>query len=160
MQDPMAMARAMMAMQQQAAQLVAEARADLAARGLGFGPELQQEVAAQAAAHPTPVYDPNDAANAAAAAHVAQQAMSAEYPEHGFDPADPRLEPIEGMSMPVAAIAARAVGWSTEPEFIARVAGALGFDAETYQRAGAAWRERVAADVVLAAFYGQLFSQA
>ncbi|MFN8017946.1 MAG: hypothetical protein U0P45_07460 [Acidimicrobiales bacterium] len=158
MQDPMAMANAMMAMQRVAAEQVAAAHADLAARGLGFGPELQREIAAQAAAHPTPTYD--EASMQVGAAQVAQQAMSAVYPEDGFAGGDPRLEPIEGLSLPVAAIAARAVGWSTDEAFIARVATALGFEPATYERASAEWRARMVADVVLGAFYGQLFSQA
>ena len=158
MQDPMKVAGAMMAMQRVAADALATTRSELAARGLGFDADLQQEIAAQAAAHPTPTYD--EAAVRVDAAQVAQQAMSAEYPEDGFAGGDPRLDPIEGLSLPLAAIAAKAVGWSTEPDFIARVAVALGFEPATYERAAAAWRERMVADVVLGAYYGQLFSQA
>jgi len=57
-------------------------------------------------------------------------------------------------------IAAKLIGWSNDPADRARAARGLGVEPDVYERAAASWRERVQADVVLAAFYGQLFSQA
>ena len=162
--DPMEMGRAMMALRQLAADELVRCRQDLAARGLGFDADDQQAIADAAAAHPTPAgYDANAPASAedvAKAQAVAAQAMSAEYPVDGFPPDDPRIAPIDGVSLPLFAIAARAIGWSTEPAFIERVVTRLGVDPATWQRASTAWGERMAADVVVATYYGQLFSQA
>ncbi len=158
----MRMAGSIMAMQGQAAQWLASTRAALAASGHGFTPEDQAAFAASAAAHPQP--EPADVGDPAAleaeAREVARQAMEAEYPEGGFAPDDPRLAPIEGVTMAMAALAAKAVGWSKDPADTARAARCLGLDADVYERAAAAWSERVRRDVVLAAFYGQLYAQA
>lgn len=158
----MRMASSIMAMQGQAAQWLASTRAALAAAGHGFTEADQAAFAASAAAHPKPDLDDvgDPATLEAQAREVARQAMDADYPEGGFAPDDPRLAPIEGVTMAMAAIAAKAVGWSTDPADTARAARCLGVDPEVYERAGAAWSERVRHDVVLAAFYGQLFSQA
>lgn len=159
--DPMKVAAAMMAFQRQAAEAVAATRAELVARGLGFDPDLVAAIAAEAAANPEPpAYDPSDPAVVAQAQEVARQAMEADYPEDGFAPDDPRLAPVDGMTIVVAAMAAKAIGWSTDVGHRDRVAAALGFDGDTYQRAAAGWQARVAADVVLAAYYGQLFAAA
>lgn len=157
----MQMATAMMAFQRQAAAWVASTRAALGERGLGVGAELAAEAAAQAASHPTPTgYDPQDPEVARQARELAQQALTADYPAEGIPPDDPRLEPIEAMTLAIAAMAAKVVGFSDDEAFRGRVAGAFGFDLATYDRAAAAWRERVAADVVLSAFYGQLYAAA
>ena len=156
------MASSIMAMQAQAAQWLASTRAALAASGHGFTPDDDAAFAASALAHPEPapeqVGDP--AALEAEAREVARQAMEATYPEGGFAPDDPRLAPIEGVTLAMAALGAKAVGWSTDPADLARAARCLGVEPAAYERAASAWRERVRADVVLAAFYGQLFSQA
>ncbi|WP_421121506.1 hypothetical protein ACE2AJ_09200 [Aquihabitans daechungensis] len=91
---------------------------------------------------------------------MARRAMEAEYPEGGFQPDDPRLAPIEGVTLAMAALAAKLIGWSTDPADTERAARGLGIPTDVYERAAAAWSERVREDVVLAAFYGQLFSQA
>ena len=154
----MQMASAMMALQRQAAAWIDQTRASLAAQGLGITPELTAAIAAQAAAHPEPTgYDPADPEVQRQERELAQQALTAEYPPDGFAPDDPRLEPIEGVTLALAAMAAKAVGWSEDAAFRAQVASALGIDPAAYERAGAAWRERVAGDVVLSAFYGQLY---
>lgn len=158
--NPMKVAAAMQAFARQAAEAMAATEADLAARGLGFGPDLQAAIAAEAAAHPEPATDPSDPAVVAQAQEVARQAMSADYPEHGFALDDPRLAPIDGLTLPLAAIAAKAIGWSEDPAHRDRIAAAIGFDGASYQRAAEAWRARLAADVVLSAYYGQLVAAA
>ena len=60
----------------------------------------------------------------------------------------------------MAALAAKSVGWSKDPADTERAARCLGVDTAVYERAAAAWSDRVRGDVVLAAFYGQLFAQA
>jgi hypothetical protein len=158
----MRMANSIMAMQRQAATWLASTKAALEAAGHGFTAEDLAAFAASAAAHPVP--DPealgDQQALEADARDLARQAMEADYPEGGFQPDDPRLEPIEGMTLAMAALAAKRVGWSDDPADLDRAARCLGLDRETYDRAARAWRDRVAGDVVLAAFYGQLFAQA
>jgi hypothetical protein len=86
--------------------------------------------------------------------------MEAVYPPEGLAPDDPRLAPVEGVTLALLAIGAKAIGWSTDEAHIDRVAAALGVERAAWDRAAAELRARVAGDVVLGAFYGQLFSQA
>ena len=156
--------QAMQAFQRQAAALLAQRKEELGASGLGFSPELQQEIAEQAAANPHPPgMDPTAPASAddvAAAQEVAAKALRAQYPPDGFAAGDPRIAPACGVSFPTFAIAARAIGWSTDRDFIGRVVAALGLDLATWDAASEEWGRRMQDDVVVAAFYGQLFSQA
>ena len=158
----MQMASSIMAMQGQAAQWLASTRAALAAAGHGVTPADEAAFAASAAAQPTPeladVGDP--AALETDAKEVARQAMEADYPEGGFAPDDPRLAPVEGVTLAMAAIGAKLVGWSKDPADTARAARCLGVETEVYERATAEISKRVRDDVVLAVLYGQLFSQA
>ena len=163
--DHMAIGQAMMAFQRQAAEQLAATKAQLQAAGLGFSADDQAAIAAAAAANPFPPgYDPNAPASPEAVAQaqeMAQKAMEAEYPPDGFPEGDPRLAPVEGMTLPMFAIAARAIGWAGEDAALTeRVARAIGFEPDVYQRASEEWARRLADDIVLAAFYGQLFSQA
>lgn len=156
------MANSIMAMQDQASQWLASTNAALAAAGHGFTAEDRAAIEASHAAHPVPEVEPEGGPVGleADARDLARRAVEADYPEGGFAPDDPRLAPVEGVTLAMAAIAAKAVGWSTDPADTARAARALGVAGEVYERAAAEWRRRVADDVVLAAFYGQLFSQA
>ena len=162
--DPMDMAKAIMALQQQAAQELAACKQDLAARELGFDADDQRAIAESAAAHPFPAGyvegAPPSEEDIARSQAVAAQAASAEYPMDGFPPGDPRLAPIDGVTLPLYAIANHAIGWSTEQAYIDRIVTKLGIDPATWATAGPAWNERIAADIVLATYYGQLFSQA
>lgn len=157
----MAIGRAMMAFQQQAAVEITACKDALAAAGKGFSAEDEAEIAAQAAAHPFPPgYDPDAAPDPQLVAEseaVAKRAMEADYPENGFPPDDPRLAAIEGVSIQQYAIAAKAIGWSTDEQFIARVVTALGIDAAEWTGIAQQWRDRIVPDIVLSAFYGQLF---
>lgn len=156
------MANSFMAMQGQAAQWLTSTKAALEAAGHGFTPEDLEAIAAAAAAHPVPEVDAigGQAGLEASGRDLARRAMEADYPEGGLRPDDPRLEPIEGVTLAMVAIAAKVIGWSTDPVDTDRAVRGLGLDHDVYQRAAAAWQARVADDVVLAAFYGQLFSQA
>ena len=163
--DHMAIGRAMMAFQRQAAEQLATTHAALQANGLGFSADDQAAIAASAAANPFPAgYDPDAAASPEAVAQaqeMAQRALQAEYPPDGFPDGDARLAPIDGVTLPLFAIAAKAVGWAADDTALQeRVARALGLDPAVYRRASEEWTRRIADDVVLAAFYGQLFAQA
>jgi hypothetical protein len=163
--DHMAMAQAMMAFQRQAAEQLAATKAALQAAGLGFSDDDRAAIAAAAAANPFPPgYDPNAAAAPEAVAQaqeMAQRAMEAAYPPDGFPEDDPRLAPVEGLTLPMLAIAAKAIGWAADDAALQdRVARALGLEPDVYRRASEEWGRRLADDIVLAAFYGQLFSQA
>ena len=159
------MAQAMMAFQRQAAEQLAATKAQLQAAGLGFSPDDEAAIAAAAAANPFPAgYDANTVSSpemVAKAQEVAQRAMNAEYPPNGMPDDDPRVAPIEGVTLPMFAIGAKAIGWAAEDTALQeRVARALGVEPDVYRRASEAWAARMAEDVVLAAFYGQLFAQA
>jgi len=160
-QDPMAMAQAVMAIQRQAGEEMQACKNAVAAAGRGFSSEDQAEISAQASAHPFPEgYDPNAPPSAELTAEseaVAKRAMEAEYPENGIPPDDPRLAPIDGVSMPLYAMAAKAIGWSTEEQFIGRVVSALGIDPAAWTGIAQQWRDRITPDIVLSMYYGQLF---
>jgi hypothetical protein len=156
----MAMVEAMMAFQRQAGDQLRACAADLSAAGLGFSADDRAAIAAAARAH-------QGAAEAAssddveAAQDVASRALAAVYPPDGFPANDPRLKAVDGVSLPLYTLATRAIGWAgSDVLLVARVIGALGIDADRWTRASAAWTERIRTDVVLAAFYGQLFAQA
>ncbi|MCU1371586.1 MAG: hypothetical protein JWO77_2780 [Ilumatobacteraceae bacterium] len=155
------MANSILAMQGQAAQWLASTKAALAAAGHGFTAEDHAAIEASHAAHPVPPIEPDVQTGLEADARdLARRVMETDYPEGGLQPDDPRLAPIEGITLAMAAIAARAIGWSTDPVDIGRAARALGVEVDVYERAAEAWRQRTTGDVVLAAFYGQLYSQA
>ena len=158
----MAMASSMMAMQAQAAQWLVATKAALEAAGHGFTSDDLAAFAASSAAQPvTEVADVGDPAQLQAEAmEAAQRSMAADWPPGGLAPDDPRLAPIEGVTMAMAAIAAKLVGWSKDPEDAARAARCLGVDRDVFERASTGFSDRVRDDIVLAAFYGQLFSQA
>lgn len=158
----MRMASSLMAMQGQAAQWLTTTKAALEAAGHGFTPEDLAAFAVSAAAHPTPELADVGAPDAlsADAMEVARQAMEADYPEGGMPPDDPRLAPVAGVTLAMHAIAAKLIGWSKDPEDTARAARGLGVEVPALEEAAEAFRARIQADVVLAAFYGQLFSQA
>lgn len=160
----MAMANSMMAMQPQAKAWIKATYDALDAAGLGFKPEDLEAIKESAAAHPYPEgYESGQAtaADIAAAQDLAQRSLSAVYPPNGFDPADPRLAPVEGVTLALNAIAARAIGWNTDEAYNRRiVVDCLGFDQEVWDRAVLVLRERLQADAVLAAFYGQLYAAA
>ncbi|MGI8592863.1 MAG: DUF6620 family protein [Solirubrobacteraceae bacterium] len=163
MADMMDVAAAMMAFQRQAAEQIQACNAALATSGLGFSADDRAVIAASAAAHPYPPgYDPSAQASPeviAAAQEAAARAAEAEYPRDGFASDDPRLQPVEGISIAHYAVAGRAIGWSTDPAFIERVTAALGMDVAQWERVTAAWTQRITDDIVLAAFYGQLYSK-
>ena len=158
------MAQAVMAFRTQAAEWLRTTKESLAASGRGFSPDDLVAIEAAAAANPYPQgYGPDTQATPeqmAQAQEVSRQAMTAVYPPNGFPTDDPRLAPVEGVSLAMHAIAAKAIGWSTDDAFIDRVATALGIDPAAFRTATEEWQRRCAEDVVLATFYGQLFSQA
>jgi hypothetical protein len=157
------MAQGIQAIQQQAAGWLAQYRDGVVAGGHGFTADDLRVIAEMAAANPLPPGTapgaPPSAEDVAAAERVRDAAMNAHYPPAGFPPDDPRLVPIAGVSLVAYAVAARAIGWSTDESFAARVVGALGLDPTSWTAAVDGWTERITADVVLATFYGQLFSQ-
>lgn len=158
----MRMASSIMAMQAQAAQWLVSTKAALEAAGHGVTPDDLAAFAASTAAQPAPEATDfgTPAELQAEAMEVAQRAIDADYPEGGMAPDDPRLAPVDGVTLCMAAIGAKLVGWSKDPADLARAARCLGVDLDRYERATAAFSERVRGDVVLAAFYGQLYSQA
>jgi hypothetical protein len=157
-QDPAAMGRAIQAIMGQAGAWVSQYKTELAARGLGFSPDDLAAVAASATAHPDPPAAADPAAQAAEMEQVRQAALTAEYPETGFAPDDPRLTAV-GMPLVSYAVAAKAVGWANgDDALVQRVVSALGHTREDYDRAGAHWTPMLKTDMAVATLYGQLFA--
>jgi hypothetical protein len=163
-QNPMAMSRGLMAVRAQAEAWIQSYKAHLKAHGFGYDAELLALIAAEAADHPVPEgmvagAEPS-VAEKASAMKVAAKALAAEYPEEGFAADDPRLAtPAGGVALVTYAVAARAIGWSTDRAFIERVVGALGHTGAEWDASVTEWTRRITDDIVLAYLYGQLFSQ-
>jgi hypothetical protein len=162
-QDPMAMSRSMMAIMAQAPTMLASYRAELAARGLGFGTDDLAAISAGAEAHPFPVGHmpgaPPTAADTEAVQRVQAQVAATVWPEAGVPPDDPRLSP-HGMPLVAYAVAARAIGWGGEDRaLVERVVVALGHTLAEYDEASAWWSAQLTSDMVIATLYGQLFAQ-
>jgi len=156
-QDPAAMGRAIQAIMAQAGAWVAQYKSDLTARGLGFSPDDLAAIAAAATAHPDPPAAADPAAQAAEMEQVRQAALTAEYPETGFAPEDPRLTAV-GMPLVAYAVAAKAVGWANEDDaLVQRVVTALGHTRDDYDKAGDHWTPMLRTDMAVATLYGQLF---
>jgi len=158
--DPMAMARAVQAIMAQAGAWVTQYKSDLAARGLGFGPDDLAAITASATAHPLPPGgdQPPSAGDLAEMQRVQRAALEAVYPANGFAPEDPRLVPV-GMPLVAYAVAAKAVGWATDDTaLVERVLTALGHTRADYDRATDHWTPMLKQDMAVATLYGQLFA--
>ena len=157
------MARAMQAIMSQAAAWVTAYKADLAARGLGFTQDDLAAIATSAAAHPLPPGHESGtptAADVEVARRVQAQVADTVFPESGFAPDDPRLQP-RGMPLVAWAVAARAIGWATDDvALVERVLAALGHDRANYDAATAHWTPMLTTDMAVATLYGQLFANA
>jgi hypothetical protein len=158
----MEMQRAIMALHHQAYRMLEAFQADLAARGLGFSAEDKVAIQESHSAHALPEgYDPQAGPTAEQQAEIEatrQAAMNAVYPPEGIPEGDPRVAPIDGVSLPAMAMVAEAVGWSIETEFRERICKALGLDRAAYDAATEEWRRRLTTDMVVATLYGQLFA--
>jgi hypothetical protein len=159
--DPMAMNQAMMALQGQAKAWLESYGQTLAAAGFGFTDDDLRVIEETRNSTPPPQPTAEEqAAMIAEAQEVQAKATAAEYPVNGFAPDDPRIAPVRGISLVAQAVAARAIGWSTDDAFRGRVLAALGLDLATWVASSEEWRQRLTTDMAVAAFYGQLFSQA
>jgi hypothetical protein len=163
-QNPFAMQRGLMAVRAQAEAWIQGYKAHLATYGLGFPADVLALIAAEAAEHPVPegmvAGGEATAEQKASAMEVAAKALAAEYPEDGFAADDPRLAtPAGGIALVAYAVAARAIGWSTDRPFIEQVVGALGHTGAEWDASVDEWTRRITGDIVLAYLYGQLFSQ-
>jgi hypothetical protein len=158
MQNPLAKQRALLSLRAQAARWLADYGANLVARGLGFTPEDVAAVEAAHRARPTS----NVKAGVGTwfeAVGVGLKATFKSYPDE-LDPADPALAPVAGLSFPAYAVAAAAIGWSTDdPALVARVTAAIGVTPADWEAAIEGWTRRIKDDVVVATMYGQLFAQ-
>jgi hypothetical protein len=160
----MAMARGVMALTRQAEAWLDSYRQHLAAVGLGFTDDDLRVIAESHAAHPVPEgTDPAagpSLGDQAAAMATAAKALAASYPEEGFAAEEPRIAPVAGVSLVQYAVAARAMGWDTDPALKARVLSALGIDPAAWDPAIAGWTPRLTSDMAVATFYGQLYANA
>jgi hypothetical protein len=157
-QDPMAQARGVQAIMAQAGAWVTQYKSELASHGLGFTPDDIAAITASATAHPNPPPAADAAGQAAEFEQVRQAAMATEYPEGGFQPADPRLTPV-GMPLVAYAVAAKAIGWANDDTaLVDRVVTALGHTHDDYVKAGDHWTPVLRTDMAVATLYGQLFS--
>lgn len=157
------MYRATMAFQSQAAGWLESYTGWLRANGLGFTDDDLAAIAASHAAHPYPEgHGPGQVASAADQATVAEvqaKVMGTVFPEGGIPSDDPRLT-VGGIPLVAMAILAKAIEWnSDDPELTARCVTALGYTVEQWEVAGEAWKQLATDDMVIATFYGQLYSQ-
>ena len=160
----MAMQRGLLAVRAQAEAWMQGYKAHLAAHGLGFDAEVLALITAEAAEHPVPEGTVPGAepslGEKASMMKLAAKAMAAEYPEEGFAADDPRLAvPPGGIALVTYAVAARAIGWSTDRPFTERIVTSLGHTIVEWDTSVTEWTRRITDDVVLAYLYGQLFSQ-
>ena len=157
----MAVGRAMQAIMAQAPQWFAAYKAELAAQGLGFSADDIAAIDASAVAHPLPPSGGNSEADQAAIERATAQVAETVFPEAGVDPNDPGVAPINGVSIPAYAVAAKAIGWANEDQaLIDRVITALGIGRADWDAASAGWTQRLTDDMVVATMYGQLFNAA
>jgi hypothetical protein len=156
----MAMGRAVQAIMAQAPQWVASYKAELAARGLGFGADDITAIDASAAAHPLPPGGATPSTEDMAAIQRTQAKVAETvFPEAGLDPGHPSVAPIHGISLAAYAVAAKAIGWANEDRaLVERVTAALGFSAADWEVAQQGWTQRCTDDMVVATMYGQLFT--
>ena len=158
------MQRGVIALHHQAHRLLRTYEEDLTRRALGLSAEDKAAIEQSKAAHPLPEgFDPNAGPTAEQQAEIEatrEAALKAVYPRDGIPDEDPRLEPINGVSLPAYAKAAAAIGWSTDAALKERVCNALGLDPAAFDDAGLEWRRRIQSDMVLATLYGQLFAAA
>ena len=157
------MYRATMAFQAQAAGWIESYKGWLATQGLGFTDDDLAAIAASHAAHPYPEgYGPGHVTSAADQATVAEmqaKVMATVFPEGGIPSDDPRLT-VGGIPLVAMAILAKAIEWNGEDaELTARCVTALGHTVEQWEVAGEAWKQLASDDMVVATFYGQLYSQ-
>jgi hypothetical protein len=156
--------RGVLALRSQAAAWLDDYREHLSAQGLGFTADDLQAIAASHAALPVP-----EGTVPGAGPSLGQKvgmfrtffkAIIASYPAEGFAADDPRIAPVGGVSLVQYAVAARAIGWSTDEAFIARVLAALGIPPGAWQQAMDGWTPRLLDDMPVATLYGQLYAQA
>jgi hypothetical protein len=77
-----------------------------------------------------------------------------------IDPADPRLAPIDGLSIETyARISKAAAAGLDRPSLLAYAAG-LGIGEQTWDSASHAWTERMRGDMPLAVHFGNLYTAA
>lgn len=150
-----------MAIMGQAPQWLAAYKSELAAKGLGFSAEDIAAIDASAVAHPLPPSGGSSDADQAAIARATALVAETIFPEAGVDPNSPGVAPINGVSIPAYAVAAKAIGWASEDQaLINRVTTALGIARADWDTASAGWTQRLTDDMVVATMYGQLFNAA
>ncbi|ROO86114.1 hypothetical protein EDD29_3677 [Actinocorallia herbida] len=115
------------------------------------------------------------AAQAAQAARQAQYGQAGRYgqaaqfgaqfggmvPQPGIAEGDPRLAPIEGVTLAdYARISKFAATHGLDLAGLGGYVASLGFDPQVYHRATEAWNARFKGDMALAAHYGGLYQEA
>jgi hypothetical protein len=156
--------RGVLALRSQAAEWLQDYREHLAAKGLGFTADDLRVIAESHAALPAPAGTVPGAGPTAgqkvSMLRTFVKAMIASYPAKGFAADDPRIAPVAGVSLVQYAVAAKAIGWSTDEAFSARVLTALGLTPEAWKAAMDGWTPRLLDDMPVATLYGQLYAQA
>jgi hypothetical protein len=155
--------RGVLALRAQAAAWLEEYREHLRNKGLGFSPDDLAVIAASHAALPVPAGTVPGAGPSmgqkVGMLRAFFKAIIASYPAKGFAADDPRIAPVAGVSLVQYAVAAYAIGWSTDEALIARVLGALAIGRDAWQAAMDGWTPRLLDDMPVATLYGQLYAQ-
>jgi hypothetical protein len=77
-----------------------------------------------------------------------------------IDPADPRLAPIQGLSIEVYARISKVAAAGIDRASLLAYAAGLGIDEATWDSASFAWTERMRGDMPLAVHFGNLYRSA
>jgi hypothetical protein len=156
--------RGVLALRAQAAAWLDDYREHLRAKGLGFTADDLRVIAESHQALPVPKGTVPGAGPSmgqkVGMLRTFVKALIASYPADGFAADDPRIAPVGGVSLVQYAVAASAIGWSTDEAFIGRVLTALGMTRDAWQQAMDGWTPRLLDDMPVATLYGQLYAQA
>jgi hypothetical protein len=156
--------RGVEALRAQAAAWLEDYREHLTARGLGFTDDDLRVIAESHAANPHPDgMDPAtgpDLGQKVGMFRALVKTLFTRFPANGIPVDDRRIAPVHDIPLVTYAVAARAMGWSTDEALTARVLTALGADPANWKPACDGWTERLLDDMQVATFYGQLYAQA
>lgn len=144
----------------QAAAWLEDYREHLASQGLGFTDEDLRVIEESRAAHTGPTAETVGFGTKVGMYRALVKTIFTGFPVTGITMADPRLAPVRGIALVTYAVAARAIGWSSDDTLADRVLRALGVDPVDWKPAMDGWTERLTDDMQVATLYGQLYEQA
>jgi hypothetical protein len=147
-------------LREQALAWMEDYRGYLASRGLGFTADDLRVIGESRAVHTGPTAETVGFGTKVGMYRALVKTIFTGFPVTGIMMSDPRLTPVSGISLVTYAVAARAIGWSSDDALTDRVLLALGVDPADWKPAMDGWTERLTDDMQVATLYGQLYEQA